>query len=507
MIEILPIKSLTDEDVPIFGKLNVYLGKLARSGLKVGSGIVVTAPNLKLKTTLEHYDFGKKEVFEQSLTLVKKEIRSTPIPDIFYKEIGRQKHFLLNQSLYKSEKDLWIALLESWLEQVKQRLWKDGFSKGITENLDSQVVIFGSRLEAFGNGFFDSIQDDTVLNVKFGKLHPNDLKILDGLVKEANKKLFIPHEYEWILDKKIKLVKVLPHTPQIENKPYVSDHSYLGGRNTMTPRVPKSAVKVFLDFSKGLVVEKEVDGVYIAAEKIFDPDSIGVDLNKPNESFENLVFKLVESAVTFPDKPIFYKLADKSEGMGRVRGTLRLLHQKSLLDPLLDAMDFVRHKKGLTNVHIVVPFVRSKQEFLQIKRELAVKKLSRKASLQLWMEASVPENILNLESYLEEGLDGVVLNLDELIGFIGGFDKEEGELVFYKNEVDSLLRFLEDGIKLLNKSKTPFIAYGSISLSPKVLDFLVEKGIYGIVVERYEAQSSYEVLRQAEKRLISRKSS
>ena len=97
------------------------------------------------------------------------------------------------------------------------------------------------------------------------------------------------------------------------------------------------------------------------------------------------------------------------------------------------------------------------------------------------------------------------INEGELIGFIGGFDKEEGELIFYKNEVDSLLSFLEDGVKLLNKSKIPFMTYGSLSLNPKVLDFLVEKGVHGIVVERYEAQSSYEFLRQSEKRLILRK--
>lgn len=495
MIEILPIKLLTDEDSPIFGKLNTDLGKLLRSGMPIASGFAISAPNLKLKTTLEHFDFGKKEIFEQSLTLVRKEITSAPIPDLLLKEVGKHKNFLLNGVNLKSAKDLWVSLIDIWLDQIKQRLWNDGFHNGLTEGLEPQIVILTHKLESLGYSYFDTTQDDTVIKINKGKLHPNDVKKVDELVKQANKKLFIPHEYHWILDKGIKLIKILPYTPsspttQIAVSPQDEQEA---------KKIPKSSIKVFLDFSTGLVVEKDIDGVYIASEKIFD-------LNKPTDSFENLVFKLVESSLAFPNSPIFCKLADKSEGMGRVRGTLRLLHQKSLFDPLTQALDFVRHKKGLTNIHMVIPFVRSTKEFLQIKRELAVKKLSRKASLQLWMEVAVPENILNLENYLLEGLDGVVLNLDELIGFIGGFDKEEGELVFYKNEVDSLLRFLEDGIKLLNKSKIPFIAYGSLSLDPKVLDFLVEKGIYGVVVERYEAYSSYEVLRQAEKKLISRKS-
>ena len=263
--------------------------------------------------------------------------------------------------------------------------------------------------------------------------------------------------------------------------------------------------KVFLDFSEGFTIEKDVDpdligvdGIFIASEKIFD-------LNKPQDSFENLVFRVVESAITFPDSPVLVKLADKSEGMGKVRGSLRLLHQKSLFDPLMEVLDFARHKKDLLNVHIVIPFVRGVNELLQIQRELAVKKLMRKNSLQIWMEVATPENIVNLENYLMGGIDGVVLNLNELIAFFNGFDPQEGNLAFYKNEIDGLLKFLEDGIRVLHKSKVPFIAYGSLTLDQKVLEFLVEKGVYGIVTERYEVHSAHDLLYQMEKRIVLRR--
>ena len=193
--------------------------------------------------------------------------------------------------------------------------------------------------------------------------------------------------------------------------------------------------------------------------------------------------------------------------MGKVRGTLRLIHQKSLLDPMVEALDFVRHKKALLNVHIVIPFVRGVKELSRIKRELAAKKLMRKNSLQIWMEVAVPENIINLEDYLVIGVDGVVLNLDELSAHFGGYDYNASDLAHYKHEVSGLLKFLEDGIKLLHKSKVPFIAYGSLSLNPGVLDFLIEKGVYGMVVERYEAPSMVDLLHQAEKRMILRRAS
>jgi len=61
------------------------------------------------------------------------------------------------------------------------------------------------------------------------------------------------------------------------------------------------------------------------------------------------------------------------------------------------------------------------------------------------------------------------------------------------------------GIRLLHKSKMPFIATGSLCFNPKVLEFLVEKGVYGIVAARYEAHSAHELLHQTEKRMILRK--
>lgn len=501
MIEILPIKLLTEEETFVFGTLNVALGKLKRAGMPIADGVVVTAPNLHLKTVLEHYDFGSREVFEQSLTLVKKEINSTPVPEILHKELAKHKKFLVGEKVLGSVKDVWQTLLSIWIAEVKNRLWKDGFThgssnKGLTEGLEVQKVFFIKKMEASGSAYFDPIQDDSVINIKFGKLHPNDLKKIHDLVRDGNKKLFIPHEYEWVVYKGVKLIGIKPFTQTIVSKiksPGVSTY------DTPDMDKEKSTVKIFLDLSTGLVVEKEVDGVYIASEKIFD-------LNKPRESFEDTLFKIVESAITFPSSPILFKLADKSEGMGKVRGTLRLLHQDSLFDPLIEALTFVRHKKRLTNVHIVIPFVRGVSEFLQIKRELAVKKLNRKNSLKIFLEVTVPENIINLEEYLINGLDGVVLNLDELIAHLNGFDHTESEINFYKNEVDGLLKFLEDGLKLLHKSQVPFITYGSITFNSKVLDFLIEKGVYGIVVERYEAPSIHELLHQAEKRMILRKS-
>jgi hypothetical protein len=96
--------------------------------------------------------------------------------------------------------------------------------------------------------------------------------------------------------------------------------------------------------------------------------------------------------------------------------------------------------------------------------------------------------------------------LDELISHLNGFDLSHEELITYKNEIEGLTKFLEDGIRLLHKAKIPFIAYGSLTHNPHVLEYLVEKGVYGVVVERYEADSATEMLKETEKKVLLRKS-
>ena len=506
MVEILPIKSLRDDDGPIFGSSNVALGVLDRAGLPVGKSFVISAPEFHLKTLLEQYDFGNREIFEQSLTLVRKDIENIPIPPALTKEIGKYKFFLVGEVSVNYLEKLWVLLLNLWVDEIKIRLWKDGFYPGITENLDPKIVTVINKLEAGGTAVFEPSLDEVVVEVKLGQVKPKDLKKLDEIVREANKKLFMPQKYEWILDKDIKLVKVLPYTPN----PVIAIRQQAGeaissmrkiASSSLTPRNDddkRSVVKVFLDLSKILTVERPFDGIYIASEHIFD-------LNKPRDSFENLVFKLVEVATTYPDVSVLFKLADKSEGMGKMRGALRLLHQDSLLNPMIEAADFARHKRALANIHLVIPFIRGPNELLQIKRELAAKGLARKSSLEIWMEVAVPENISNLEDYLLVGIDGVVINLDEMISHFSGFDLEHEELTFYKKEVSGLLKFMEDALKLLHKSKTPFIAIGTLCLYPEVLEFLVEKGVSGIVAERFEAHSAHDLLNQAERKLVLRR--
>ena len=368
------------------------------------------------------------------------------------------------------------------------------------------IVVFTSHLKAYGATGLDE-EGEVTVSIAHGKIGPEQLKELDEVVVEANKRLLIPHEFNWILDGGVKLCGIKPYTPPIvipANAGIQSKDNIYGSpiRSGMTnggnEKGTKNVVKILLDLSVGEIPPTDFDGIYLVGEKIYD-------LNKPQDSFDKLVLKIVECGNT--GKPVLLKLADKSEGMGKVRGALRLIHQKNLFDSFVEAVNFVREQKAWRNIQLVIPFVRGVSEFSEVKRLLAMKKLTRGNSVQIWMEVCIPENILNLEEYAVVGLDGFVLNMDELMSHINGFDLGEQELLYYKKDVKALLNFLEDGLKLAHKLKIPYIATGSIVLYPEVLEFLVEHGVYGVVVERYEADASKNFLQKMEKKLILSKSS
>lgn len=492
MVEILPIKLLQEEDSQIFGSINVSLAKLGRAGFPVALGLVVSAPSLVLQTTFKHYDFAKKEVFEQSLHLVKGELRRIPIPEKLYREIGKHRDFWLLGHQVKWINSLWIQLIENWVEEIRARLWKDGFSEGLTKDLQPQLVIFIKNVTAHGIAFIKPEDREVKIDILGGKLHPNDSKKLDELILEIDKKTIIPHIYEWVLDSGIKITSIRPYTPTIEPSFPRSDFS---DNRPKESQPLKSAVKVLWNMSEGVITEAQLDGVYIDSERIFPPDPT-------QDAYENLLYRLTEVADTFSQKPVLFKLADWSEGMGGVRGAMRLLHQQNLLGSLTEVVGFARHKKNLTNIHLVIPFLRHTSELLQLKRELAVRKLTRKNSLQIWMEAAVPENIIELEDYLLIGVDGVVLNMDELLCHLRGFDKNREELVFYKSDVKCLIKFLDDPLKILHKSRIPFIAKGNIVLDADMIRFLIDKGVYGVVGEKHEAHSMTALLREVEKKIV-----
>ena len=202
------------------------------------------------------------------------------------------------------------------------------------------------------------------------------------------------------------------------------------------------------------------------------------------------------------NKPVIYKLPDiKDQG---IEGAARLIHDKKLLDKASEAYLFARNKKDLLNLELGVPYLRSSDELLQLKRELAVRGITRKGTLKLWMEAAVPENVINLEDYLTVGIDGVILNLDKLQELLGGYKTQDGG--YYNRQVGALIKFIKPLFKTVHKVKIPVLVKGELTLHPDILELVIEEGTFGVVVNTLaEASSIPDHLSWMERRIVSKK--
>lgn len=487
---ILPLRTIIETDQPIFGTNLLNLGKLERNGFPIPPAVAISAPEIVTNTLLKHLETSEKEVFDQRLTIIKNELSKISIPEELASHLSKQKYFNLSGKTYTKINHVWIRLLEMWLDEIKTKIWREGFSGNISLCLTPRVVFFINKIDLVIETHFDPDLGDVVIKSE-KKLSPKALQKIDQLVIDANRKLFLPQVYRFVIvNDRVLIVGLSPFTQTL----MASKEEDVVIPKNEERRLVKSAVKLFLNLSAGFSVHTNVGGVLIEGENLTD--------------FEQAVFKLSDASLAFPDKPIIFKLPDKKDE--ETRGTLRLIHDKGLLGRAADVLLFVRNKKNLLNIQIAVPFVRSLEEFLQIKRELAVREITRKGSLKLWMEIGVPENVINIEDYVESGLDGVILDIDQLQKFLGGFGiaSESGnfENFVYKKQVAALMKFLKPFLKTLHKTRIPVLVKGELSLYPDILDFFIEEGIYGIVVNNHiDADSLPDHLNWAERRMVAKR--
>lgn len=403
---ILPIKSIREEDRPLVGSNLVNLAKLYQHNLGVANGIVVIPPE----------DFHHQPKPPNELKIALK---------------GR-----INL------KKLWMNLLKTW-----------------TTNLSAQSLFFTNKISASGEAFYDHILRHTTIKTNLGQLVPEQIVLIEEIIKQGNQRLYLPQVYHFIDDGQIRIIKLTPFTqfPQAQLMKDQQKENLFGIKSQVLPY--RLAVKIFMDLSDGPFSSTDLDGAIIKGEKIVGE--------------EKKIAKLLETAARFPRAPIIYRLADITH-----------VSQASLLRNEAEVLLFARNKKHLLNCQLAIPNVRSVEEFLQLKRELASLGIFRKGTLKMWLEFSVPENIINLEDYLIAGFDGTIINLDEMAVMLTGSN----------TQASSLLKFLEDGIRILNRAAVPVIFMGDLSFDDEVLNFVFDKGVWGIVITPSRAQGIHSQL-------------
>jgi len=294
---------------------------------------------------------------------------------------------------------------------------------------------------------------------------------------------------------------------------------------------PKTATHVYVNLGEPdlapVVAQGNSDGVGLLRAE-FMMAQIGVHPKKMIHDGKEKIFieKLAESLArftySFGDRPIVYRASDfktneyrnlvggqayepiEPNPMLGFRGAYRYISDESVFNLELEAIKKVRNKMGYKNLHLMVPFVRTVDELIKVKRIVSASGLTRSNTFKLWMMVEIPSNVILLEDFIQVGIDGVSIGSNDLTMLILGTDRDNETVAPEFDERNPAVTWaLERVVKTANKHHiTSSLCGQAASLYPDLVEKLVGWGITSVSVSPDAVDNTRRVIAQIEKRLI-----
>ena len=117
------------------------------------------------------------------------------------------------------------------------------------------------------------------------------------------------------------------------------------------------------------------------------------------------------------------------------RGALRYMREPDLFALELEAVRKV-WDSGLTNFHVMLPFVRTSIELEACHEVLISSGLMKRRGFELWVMAEVQSVLFNLERYRELGVSGISIGSNDLTQLLLGADRDSEVLAELFDERD-----------------------------------------------------------------------
>ena len=295
----------------------------------------------------------------------------------------------------------------------------------------------------------------------------------------------------------------------------------------------KTATKVYVNLaepSRAKEVSKlNVDGVGLLRAE-FMMAGIGTHPKKfiEDKKQELFVSQLSEGmgqiCEAFAPRPVIYRASDfrtnefrnlkggkayepaEDNPMLGFRGAARYIADPRVFELELEAIKVVRNKRGLKNLHLMIPFVRSPREMLEVKQIVAGNGLTRSSNFKLWMMVEIPTNVILIEDYLDIGLDGISFGSNDLTMLILGTDRDNSEVAHDFRETDPAVMWaFERVIKAcVKRGVTTSMCGQAPSDYPDLVEKLVEWGATSVSVNVDSIDNVRRTIADAEKRRVNK---
>ena len=215
---------------------------------------------------------------------------------------------------------------------------------------------------------------------------------------------------------------------------------------------------------------------------------------------DNMADLVSQFTQAFSPRPIFYRSLNQKPGcLSSDRGISYYLTDSSLFDLELQALAQVQARGG-ENLRLILPLVRSVEEFIfcdQLVTEAGLKQFS---EFQLWMMAEVPSALFLLSEYVAAGVQGIAIGTNDLTQYLLGLERDELSLAeLSASHRSALLSSIEQFVMLADQLGIPCSLCGQFPIYyPQTIQAFVEWGLSAISVDPEAISEIYQAIAAAE---------
>ena len=266
-----------------------------------------------------------------------------------------------------------------------------------------------------------------------------------------------------------------------------------------------------------------IDGIGLIRAELLAPSILGtahpatwLQHHTSGEWIAGFTKSLLPIAQAIYPRPVFYRSLDLRPQESRslpsisasspsewgLRGTRSYQADPALFDLELATLAQMQ-QAGATNLCLLLPFVRTVEEFEFCRDRVEQAGLTQHPAFQLWIMAEVPSVLFLLPDYVNAGVQGISLGTNDLTQLLFNLDRNQPQLGAKIDEQHpAVKRAIAQLIRQAQENHIPCSICGEAPVRyPDLIPDLIRWGITSISVAPEAVETTYEAIAQAEQAL------
>ncbi|MFI6430980.1 phosphoenolpyruvate synthase [Rhodococcus oryzae] len=269
-----------------------------------------------------------------------------------------------------------------------------------------------------------------------------------------------------------------------------------------------------------------VDGVGLLRAEFMITEALGgkhpsklMGEGRRDDYVESMAEGVGRIAEAFSPRPVIYRAIDlrsnefanldggecepiEENPMIGYRGCFRYVREPELFALDLDVLHRVRQRYA--NVHLMIPFVRTRWELARCLELVDAHPLGRDRRMLRWIMAEVPSVAYWLDEYARLGIDGLSIGTNDLTQLVLGVDRDSGICEDLFDTMDPAVLATIDLI--LDRARavgmTTSLCGQAVSSAPALAEHLVRRGITSVSVTPDSVEQTRRTVDMAERRIL-----